>query len=69
MLQRTEWATGTDRDAAGSPQLPDLAAFDLRTLRRTEDPDLEAAVRRVLLRSGELVEFWAEGAGGNHHHS
>ncbi|MET9623283.1 MULTISPECIES: hypothetical protein [unclassified Streptomyces] len=67
MLQHTEWATGVDRDAGGSPHLPDLTAVDLRTLRRTEDPDLEAAVELVLLRCGDLVEFWAEGAGGTHH--
>jgi hypothetical protein len=61
--EHKEWATGVDRDNGRPAHLPDLAAVDLRTLRVMDDPELTAAVERVLLRSPELVDAWCEGAG------
>ncbi len=60
VFEHTGWATGVGRDAVWSPQLSDLAAVDLRTLRVTDDAALGAAVERVLLRPSDLVESWKE---------
>ncbi|MGW6567942.1 hypothetical protein [Streptomyces sp. NPDC054975] len=61
MFEHTEWATGVDqvdRNADQPPHLPDLTAVDLRTLRDMADPELVAAVDRVLGRVAELGESW-----------
>ncbi|MCT4354466.1 hypothetical protein M5362_15140 [Streptomyces sp. Je 1-79] len=63
MSEHNEWATGVDRDNGRPPHLPDLVSVDLRTLRVMDDPELAAAVERVLLRPPELVEAWCEGQG------
>ncbi|MEU9704173.1 hypothetical protein ACF09C_17935 [Streptomyces sp. NPDC014870] len=63
MSEHKEWATGVERDNGRSAHLPDLAAVDLQTLRGMDDPELAAAVERVLLRTPELADAWCEGAG------
>ncbi|WP_137993385.1 hypothetical protein [Streptomyces vilmorinianum] len=60
MLEQTERVTGVDRDNGQPPHLPDLAAVDLRTLRFMDDPELVAAVERVLRQPRELGESWVE---------
>ncbi|MEU6933513.1 hypothetical protein [Streptomyces sp. NPDC046385] len=62
MLEHMEWVAGVDRADTYPPHLPDLAAVDLRTLRFMDDPELVAAVERVLSRPGELGDTWQEGA-------
>ncbi|MEV8589388.1 hypothetical protein [Streptomyces sp. NPDC051180] len=60
MFEHTGWATGVDREAVRPPQLSDLAAVDLRTLRVMEDAVLGAAVERVLLHPSDLTASWQE---------
>ncbi|MFE0645156.1 hypothetical protein ACFW2Y_26625 [Streptomyces sp. NPDC058877] len=62
MFERTEWATGVGRSAGGSPQLPDLAAVDLRTLRVMDDAVVGAAVEKVLRHPEDLAVAWPEDA-------
>ncbi|MFI8960867.1 hypothetical protein ACIGO8_02030 [Streptomyces sp. NPDC053493] len=67
MLEHTKRVAGVDR-AAGRPRhLPDLTGVDLRTLRFMDDPDLAAAVERVLWHPQELADSWQEGAGDKVH--
>ncbi|WMX45101.1 hypothetical protein [Streptomyces roseicoloratus] len=62
MLEHMEWVADVDREEARPPHLPDLTAVDLRTLRFMEDPELVAAVERLLWQPGELADAWPEGA-------
>ncbi len=62
VFERTEWTTGVGRGAGRSPQLPDLAAVDLRTLRVMDDAVVGAAVERVLRHPSDLVVSWPEDA-------
>ncbi|MFB7513976.1 hypothetical protein [Streptomyces sp. NPDC056144] len=60
MFERTEWATGAGPRAGRSPELPDLAAVDLWTLRVTDDAAVGAEVERVLRHPSELSAAWLE---------
>lgn len=62
MLEHMEWVAEVDREDDRLPHLPDLTAVDLRTLRFTDDPELAAAVDRLLWRPEELADSWPEGA-------
>ncbi|MFE1551144.1 hypothetical protein [Streptomyces sp. NPDC058718] len=63
MLQHTKRASGVDRAGERPRHLPDLNGVDLRTLRFTDDPELVAAVERVLGQPHELGDSWYEGNG------
>ncbi|MEU6621109.1 hypothetical protein ABZ926_10080 [Streptomyces litmocidini] len=61
MLQHTKRVSGVDRAGERPRHLPDLDGVDLRTLRFTDDPELVAAVERVLEQPQELGASWYEG--------
>ncbi|MFD0373376.1 MULTISPECIES: hypothetical protein [unclassified Streptomyces] len=60
MLEHTKRVAGVDRAGARPRRLPDLTGVDLRTLRFMDDPDLAAAVERVLWRPQDLADSWFE---------
>lgn len=60
MLQHMEWVAGVDRTDGRPRRLPDLTGVDLRTLRFMDDPDLSAAVERVLWQTQDLADSWME---------
>lgn len=62
MLEHTKRVAGVDRAGGRPRRLPDLTGVDLRTLRFMDDPDLAAAVERVLWHPQELGESWYEGS-------
>ncbi|MGW4161763.1 hypothetical protein [Streptomyces sp. NPDC004788] len=63
MLEHMEWVAGVDRADGRPRRLPDLTGVDLRTLRFMDDPDLAAAVERVLWETQDLSDSWLEEAG------
>ncbi|MER5204402.1 hypothetical protein [Streptomyces sp. NPDC002825] len=67
MLEHTKRIAGVDRVGGRPRRLPDLTGVDLRTLRFMDDPDLAAAVERVLWHPQELADSWTEGAGTKVH--
>ncbi|MFI9745269.1 hypothetical protein [Streptomyces sp. NPDC052494] len=58
MLEHTKQVAGVDRGDERPWRLPDLTAVDLRTLRFMDDPELVAAVDRVLWHPQELGASW-----------
>ncbi|KQX13932.1 hypothetical protein ASC82_08395 [Streptomyces sp. Root431] len=58
MLEHTKRVAGVDRGGERPWHLPDLTAVDLRTLRFMDDPELAAAVERVLWHPQELGASW-----------
>ncbi|MEU3477463.1 hypothetical protein ACI2LO_20170 [Streptomyces sp. NPDC033754] len=58
MLEHTKRVAGVDRGGERPWRLPDLTAVDLRTLRFMDDPELAAAVERVLWHPQELGASW-----------
>ncbi|GGU71635.1 hypothetical protein GCM10010275_02340 [Streptomyces litmocidini] len=67
MLEHTKRVAGADRGGERPWRLPDLTGVDLRTLRFMDDPELAAAVERVLWHPQELADSWAETAGDRAH--
>ncbi|CAM5320398.1 hypothetical protein [Streptomyces tanashiensis] len=67
MLEHTKRVAGVGRGGERPRRLPDLTTVDLRTLRFMDDPELAAAVERVLWHPQELAESWTEGAGTEVH--
>lgn len=63
MLEHTKRVAGVDRGGERPWGLPDLVGVDLRTLRFMDDPELAAAVERVLWRTQDLGDSWMESAG------
>ncbi|MGW2300253.1 hypothetical protein [Streptomyces sp. NPDC001809] len=63
MLEHTKRVAGVDRAEGRPRRLPDLTGVDLRTLRLLDDPELVAAVERVLWNPQELGESWYEDSG------
>ncbi|MGP4006244.1 hypothetical protein [Streptomyces sp. 4N124] len=58
MAEQRKRAVGPGEDAGRTAPLPDLTDIDLRTLRAMDDPELSAAVERVLRGSAEFQEVW-----------
>ncbi|MFC9592713.1 hypothetical protein ACFTUC_23350 [Streptomyces sp. NPDC056944] len=65
MLEHTQRVAGVDRGGERPWGLPDLTAVDLRTLRFMDDPELAAAVERVLWDPQELEPSWFVESGGD----
>ncbi|MFF8378838.1 hypothetical protein ACF07V_22220 [Streptomyces sp. NPDC015661] len=58
MLEHTQRVAGVDGEGERPWGLPDLTGVDLRTLRFMDDPELAAAVERVLWHPQELGASW-----------
>lgn len=63
MSEHTKRAADAGRAVRRPRRLPDLTGVDLRTLRFMDDPELSAAVDRLLWRPQDLADSWVESGG------